>query len=161
MLAEARTMGARRIETVVLAANADGLAFAVRRGFVEFDRYVVDDETAEFVDLYLKTARAALPMSRSSRQDPPISQPRSPAMATGAGTADHARPSQDGDGAAWPRARSCGGGPRQRTDPRPRRRVRRTAGRRSATPGTARPRRPGHHRRIRERQRPDQRREPR
>ncbi|GAA1838699.1 hypothetical protein GCM10009682_63770 [Luedemannella flava] len=54
MLAEARTMGARRIETVVLAANADGLAFAVRRGFVEFDRYVVDDETAEFVDLYLE-----------------------------------------------------------------------------------------------------------
>ena len=53
MMAQARGMGARRIETVVLASNEDGLAFAVRHGFVEFDRYVLDGETAEYVDLYL------------------------------------------------------------------------------------------------------------
>jgi RimJ/RimL family protein N-acetyltransferase len=53
MMARARGMGARRIETVVLASNEDGLAFAVRHGFVEFDRYVLDGETAEYVDLYL------------------------------------------------------------------------------------------------------------
>lgn len=55
MLAEARSMGAQRIETVVLASNQDGLAFAGRHGFVEFDRYVLDGETAEYVDLYLAT----------------------------------------------------------------------------------------------------------
>jgi GNAT superfamily N-acetyltransferase len=55
MLAEARAMGARRIKTVVLASNEDGLAFAVRHGFVEFDRYVLDGETAEYIDLYLAT----------------------------------------------------------------------------------------------------------
>jgi GNAT superfamily N-acetyltransferase len=39
LLASARRLGAQRIETVVLEANAEGLAFAVGRGFVEFDRY--------------------------------------------------------------------------------------------------------------------------
>ncbi len=53
MLAEARGMGARRIETVVLASNEDGLAFASRHGFVESDRYAPDGETATYVDLYL------------------------------------------------------------------------------------------------------------
>lgn len=51
MLAQARALPAERIETVVLAANGDGLAFASRRGFVEFDRYDVDG--AEYVELYL------------------------------------------------------------------------------------------------------------
>ena len=55
MLAEARRMGARRIETVVLASNEDGLAFAGHRGFVEFDRYVLDGQDAEWVDLFLAT----------------------------------------------------------------------------------------------------------
>jgi ribosomal protein S18 acetylase RimI-like enzyme len=55
MLAEARGMGARRIETVVLASNQDGLAFAGRHGFVEFDRYVIDGETTAYVGLYLAT----------------------------------------------------------------------------------------------------------
>jgi RimJ/RimL family protein N-acetyltransferase len=55
MLAEARTMGAERIETIVLASNEDGLAFALRHGFVEFDRYVLDGGTAQYVDLYLAT----------------------------------------------------------------------------------------------------------
>jgi hypothetical protein len=44
-------MGARRIETVVLAANTEGLSFARRRGFVESERYSVDG--ADFVDLAL------------------------------------------------------------------------------------------------------------
>ena len=55
MLAEARGLGARRIETVVLASNQEGLTFAVRHGFVEFDRYTLEGETAEYVDLYLAT----------------------------------------------------------------------------------------------------------
>ena len=55
MLAEARGMGARRIETVVLASNEDGLAFASRHGFVESDRYALDGETATYIDLYLVT----------------------------------------------------------------------------------------------------------
>lgn len=42
-----------RIETVVLASNADGLAFAEHRGFVEFDRYTLEGQTVPFVDLYL------------------------------------------------------------------------------------------------------------
>jgi RimJ/RimL family protein N-acetyltransferase len=53
MLAEAHGMGAQRIETVVLASNGDGLAFAGRHGFVESGRYVLDGETATYVDLYL------------------------------------------------------------------------------------------------------------
>ncbi|MER7283112.1 GNAT family N-acetyltransferase [Dactylosporangium sp. NPDC000244] len=52
-LADARALGAERIETVVLAANRDGLEFARRHGFVEFDRYTLDGDDAEYVDLYL------------------------------------------------------------------------------------------------------------
>jgi L-amino acid N-acyltransferase YncA len=55
MLAEVRGLGARRTETVVLASNEDGLAFAIRHGFVEFDRYVLASETDAYVDLYLAT----------------------------------------------------------------------------------------------------------
>lgn len=53
LLAGARALGARRIETVVLAANGDGLAFATRHGFAEIDRYVVHEQDAEYVDLRL------------------------------------------------------------------------------------------------------------
>ena len=52
-LAEARSAGARRIETVVLESNADGLAFALAHGFVEHDRYLLDGDTIPFVDLHL------------------------------------------------------------------------------------------------------------
>lgn len=52
-LQQARALGARRIETVVLASNADGLAFAEGRGFVEHDRYVLDGDTIPFVDFHL------------------------------------------------------------------------------------------------------------
>jgi hypothetical protein len=41
------------IETVVLAANEDGLRFARRHGFAEIERYVLPGETTEWVDLRL------------------------------------------------------------------------------------------------------------
>lgn len=53
-LARARVLGARVVETCVLAVNVDGLRFAERRGFVETDRYVLDGETDEWVDLRLE-----------------------------------------------------------------------------------------------------------
>lgn len=52
-LAEARAMGARRIETVILESNADGLAFAAAHGFVEHDRYTLPGQSTAFVDLHL------------------------------------------------------------------------------------------------------------
>lgn len=52
-LAQARALGARRIETVVLASNTDGLAFAQAHGFIEHDRYVLDGDTNAFIDLHL------------------------------------------------------------------------------------------------------------
>jgi GNAT superfamily N-acetyltransferase len=52
-LAEARVLEPQRIETVVLASNEDGLAFALARGFVEVDRYLLDGDTIPFVDLRL------------------------------------------------------------------------------------------------------------
>lgn len=52
-LGHARSMGARRIETVVLESNADGLAFALAHGFVEHDRYLLDGDTVPFIDLHL------------------------------------------------------------------------------------------------------------
>ncbi|MFF8972332.1 GNAT family N-acetyltransferase [Streptomyces sp. NPDC014995] len=55
-LAHARVLGAREVETCVLAVNEDGLRFAVARGFVETDRYVVDGRTDLWVDLRLAAA---------------------------------------------------------------------------------------------------------
>jgi enamine deaminase RidA (YjgF/YER057c/UK114 family) len=52
-MARARALGAGEVETVVLAANGDGLRFAEGRGFVERDRYVLDGESDEWVDLRL------------------------------------------------------------------------------------------------------------
>jgi RimJ/RimL family protein N-acetyltransferase len=60
VLADARDMGAARIETVVLESNADGLAFARAHGFVEHDRYVLDGQTVPFIDLHLPLTVAAL-----------------------------------------------------------------------------------------------------
>jgi GNAT superfamily N-acetyltransferase len=57
-LALAREFGARRIETVVLAANEDGLSFALRHGFVEVERYVLDGESDVWVDLWLAGGRS-------------------------------------------------------------------------------------------------------
>ncbi|WP_093775460.1 GNAT family N-acetyltransferase [Streptomyces sp. yr375] len=52
-LAHARVLGARAVETCVLAANEDGLRFARARGFVEVERYVLGGGTVEWVDLRL------------------------------------------------------------------------------------------------------------
>ncbi len=56
ILARAAELSPDRIETVILAANVDGLAFAQRLGFVEHDRYVLDGDTAEWVDLHLASS---------------------------------------------------------------------------------------------------------
>ncbi|NUP17781.1 MAG: GNAT family N-acetyltransferase [Streptomyces sp.] len=53
-LAHARVLGAGAIETCVLAVNEDGLRFAGARGFVEIDRYVLDGESDQWVDLRLE-----------------------------------------------------------------------------------------------------------
>lgn len=52
-MAHARAQGAETVETCVLAANEDGLRFAGRHGFVEVDRYTLDGEVEEWVDLRL------------------------------------------------------------------------------------------------------------
>jgi L-amino acid N-acyltransferase YncA len=52
-LVEARAVGARRIETVILASNGEGLSFAMSHGFVEFDRYTLDGDTIAFIDMCL------------------------------------------------------------------------------------------------------------
>jgi GNAT superfamily N-acetyltransferase len=54
-LSRARSVGAKRIETVVLASNADGLAFALAHGFVEHDRYLLGEDTVPFIDLHLSS----------------------------------------------------------------------------------------------------------
>ncbi|MFF4834790.1 GNAT family N-acetyltransferase [Streptomyces sp. NPDC001315] len=57
-LAHARMLGARVIETVVLAVNEDGVRFAEARGFVEVERYVLDGETDLWLTLRLESATA-------------------------------------------------------------------------------------------------------
>ncbi len=52
-LGRARELGARTIETVVLASNEDGFRFARRRGFVEFERYVLPGDTFPYIELRL------------------------------------------------------------------------------------------------------------
>jgi GNAT superfamily N-acetyltransferase len=52
-LEHVRTLAPSRIETVVLATNHDGLAFARKHGFVEHDRYVLEGDAIAFVDLHL------------------------------------------------------------------------------------------------------------
>lgn len=52
-LAQARGLGAQAVETCVLAANEDGLRFALARGFVETERYVLDGGSDVWVDLRL------------------------------------------------------------------------------------------------------------
>jgi hypothetical protein len=53
-------LGARVIETCVLAVNGDGVRFALARGFVEVDRYVLDGESDEWIDLRLEPDRRAV-----------------------------------------------------------------------------------------------------
>ncbi|MFF1307086.1 GNAT family N-acetyltransferase [Streptomyces sp. NPDC058307] len=58
-LDHARVLGARVIETCVLAVNGDGTRFAEARGFVEVDRYVLDGASDEWIDLRLEPGRRA------------------------------------------------------------------------------------------------------
>jgi GNAT superfamily N-acetyltransferase len=44
----------RPVETVVLASNAEGLAFALARGFVEVERYTLPGATIPYVALELR-----------------------------------------------------------------------------------------------------------
>ncbi|MFF6772107.1 GNAT family N-acetyltransferase [Streptomyces sp. NPDC012637] len=52
-LAHARTLSEQGVETVVLASNEEGLRFALARGFVETERYVLPGDTVAFVTLRL------------------------------------------------------------------------------------------------------------
>ncbi len=52
-LAEAREAGAEVIETCVLESNPEGLRFALGRGFVETERYVLPGDSVPFIDLRL------------------------------------------------------------------------------------------------------------
>jgi GNAT superfamily N-acetyltransferase len=52
-LARARELGAEAVETIVLASNVEGLAFAESHGFVEFERYVLPGDTIPFITLRL------------------------------------------------------------------------------------------------------------
>ncbi|WP_338698852.1 GNAT family N-acetyltransferase [Streptomyces sp. Q6] len=53
-LAKARALGATAVETVVLTSNTAGLRFAERAGFtVEVDRYRLDGDTVDWVELRL------------------------------------------------------------------------------------------------------------
>lgn len=53
-LGQARTLGAEQIETIVWAANTDGLRFAKARGFVEVDRYLLPGAAVAYVTLRLR-----------------------------------------------------------------------------------------------------------
>jgi GNAT superfamily N-acetyltransferase len=52
-LAVARELGAEVVETVVLESNPEGLRFALARGFVEIERYVLPGDSVAFIDLRL------------------------------------------------------------------------------------------------------------
>ncbi|WP_329381307.1 GNAT family N-acetyltransferase [Streptomyces sp. NBC_01351] len=53
-LERARELGAAGILTVVLESNPEGLRFALARGFVEVERYVLPGDTVPFIDLELR-----------------------------------------------------------------------------------------------------------
>jgi ribosomal protein S18 acetylase RimI-like enzyme len=53
-IAQARGLGARTVETVVLASNPEGLRFAQAHGFEEFERYVLPGDTVPFITLRLR-----------------------------------------------------------------------------------------------------------
>ncbi|WEO93391.1 GNAT family N-acetyltransferase [Streptomyces sp. FXJ1.172] len=52
-LTQARELGAKVIETVVLSCNEDGLRFACKHGFAEIDRYLLPGESIPWIDLRL------------------------------------------------------------------------------------------------------------
>lgn len=52
-LEQGREVGDGTVQTVVLESNGDGLRFALAHGFVEVERYLLDDDTIPFVTLRL------------------------------------------------------------------------------------------------------------
>lgn len=52
-LDQARALGAQTIETIIWAANVDGLEFARTKGFVEVSRYLPDDDDIPYITLRL------------------------------------------------------------------------------------------------------------
>jgi GNAT superfamily N-acetyltransferase len=50
-LAEARRLGAETVETIVLESNVEGLRFALSRGFVEVERYLLPGDAIPYVTL--------------------------------------------------------------------------------------------------------------
>ena len=50
-LAQARDLDAVDIQTIVLASNTEGLAFALHRGFVETERYYLPGATIPYIHL--------------------------------------------------------------------------------------------------------------
>jgi RimJ/RimL family protein N-acetyltransferase len=52
-LARARALSPGEIETIVWAANTDGLRFAERNGYVEVERYTLDGQDVPYVTLRL------------------------------------------------------------------------------------------------------------
>ena len=44
-------LAARTVQTIVLESNVDGLEFALHRGFVETERYVLDGDELAYVHL--------------------------------------------------------------------------------------------------------------
>jgi GNAT superfamily N-acetyltransferase len=55
-MATARGLDADRVQTIVLESNVDGLDFALHRGFVETERYVLDGDTLAYVHLQREVA---------------------------------------------------------------------------------------------------------
>ncbi len=52
-VAHAHEIGAREIETIVLASNTEGLRFAERHGFVEVETYLLPGDDDPFITLRL------------------------------------------------------------------------------------------------------------
>ncbi|MEW1908263.1 GNAT family N-acetyltransferase [Kitasatospora sp. NPDC085895] len=52
-LERARATGAERIETIVLASNTEGVAFALAQGFVQVEEYLLPGDTVPFLTLLL------------------------------------------------------------------------------------------------------------
>lgn len=56
-MATARGLGGDRVQTIVLESNVDGLEFALHRGFVETERYVLEGETLAYIHLEREVSR--------------------------------------------------------------------------------------------------------
>ncbi|MFF6997561.1 GNAT family N-acetyltransferase [Streptomyces sp. NPDC008313] len=50
-LERARELGARTVETVAWAANEDGLRFAEKHGYAEFERYLLPGDDVYWIEL--------------------------------------------------------------------------------------------------------------